>query len=153
ANEPWQQSATGKLHKTAFAFTHVDVARWREGLTPYSDLDQVYDAGAPVFGVGESYRVIRRLDCGAETALAHVSLGPARDHHHLLNPLITYSAFTALVPLLQHSGLGGAFLPFGIKDLYFCRAAPLTDCLVFVRLVKNSGEMILFDVDVLDGQY
>jgi 3-oxoacyl-(acyl-carrier-protein) synthase/acyl carrier protein len=48
--------------------------------------------------------------------------------------------------------LGGAFLPFGIKDLYFYKMEPLTDCLVFVRLVKNSGEMILFDVDVFDSQ-
>ncbi len=152
ANETWQPSANGKLKKTALAFKSIDVAQLREGLTPFADLDQLYAAGEPAFGVGDSYRVIRQLDCGEETALARVSLDPSPDHHHLLNPLITYSAFTALMPLLQHSGLGGAFLPFGIKDLYFARMEPLTDCLVFVRLVKNSGEIILFDVDVFDDQ-
>ncbi|CAM2011294.1 non-ribosomal peptide synthetase [Acanthopleuribacter pedis] len=150
ADAPWRRTAQGRLEASSFTAEAVDVAALRAGLSRYPEVTRLYEAGEPVFGVGPSFRVIRELAVGETTALATLALAPG-DHSYVLDPLITYSAFTALIPLLQ-KGLGGAFLPFGIKSLQLVRTEPLQTCYLLVRLVKNSGEMILFDVDLIDAQ-
>lgn len=108
-------------------------------------------------GVGESFKTIARLYTGKEQALARVALTPAsrrENHRYILHPLITNSTFFALGPLLANeSDFYGSFLPFGIKDIFFQKTDGFEECWLLVRLVKDSGEMILFDAEVIRNDF
>jgi amino acid adenylation domain-containing protein len=150
--ENWQPTATGRLDRSTLVLDKLGIAELKKSLTPYGDLSRIYSAGEPVFEVGQSFRTIRQLFHRGNEALAEVDLHAAtrsqnREYH--LHPLIIYSAFSALIPLLETAGFHGAFLPFGINSLHFRRGYSLEKGWVLVRLVKNSGEVVLFDVDLV----
>ncbi len=148
----WQDTASGRLQPSERVFGHQDLAAMKAGCQAVTDLRSLYEAGEPYFQVGPSFRTIQQLFCGTGMALAEVNLAAAiqaqaRSYH--LHPLLSYSAFSALVPLLAPAGFGHAFLPFGIKSLEFRQANGLERCWILVRLVRHTGEMVFFDADVL----
>ena len=151
----WQDTATGRLGHSDYRFGRQDIEALKAASTPVTDLRGIYEAGEPYFKVGPSFRTIRQLFVGNGVALAELDLtealkSQARTYH--LHPLLTYSAFSALIPLLEPAGFRHAFLPFGIKHLEFRKGFDLEHAWVAVRLVKNTGEMVFFDADVLTSQ-
>jgi len=141
------------LSSTGLSLTdpdRVELAQRMASLQPEPDFARLYTVGEPLFGVGRSFRVLDQLFVGPQEALAHVRLEPSSGHAYHLDPLLTYGAFTALVPLLEQAGLAAAYLPFGIKRLAYQKGPALTRAWLHVRLQKSRGELILFDVDLLD---
>jgi amino acid adenylation domain-containing protein len=152
ASAAWQVTAKGRLRGSEAAFDRQDLAALKAGSAPVADLRVIYDAGEPFFKVGPSFRVIRQLFHRADAALAELDLAAAigaqpREYH--LPPVILYSAFSALIPLLEPAGFRYAFLPFGIQTLDYRKGFDLTQAWVAVRLVKRTEELVFFDADVL----
>ncbi|PYV42062.1 MAG: polyketide synthase, partial [Acidobacteria bacterium] len=153
SSEVWTQTATGSLQKTNVKNEKIDVESIKKSLNQFPNLSEIYTN--PIIELGESFKTITHLYVGKDQVLARVVLSQTsreEDHDYVLPPLITNSAFIAAAPLLGPSNMKNGFLPFGIKDIYFQKTTGLEDCWLLVKLVKNSGEMILFDVDVIDAE-
>jgi polyketide synthase PksN len=153
---PWAVSATGSFRKTTLASRWIDITALQSAGHELTDLDSIY---AYFYGeqhtvtVGESLRVIRRLFKGDDRVLARVSVPgkflAAEKHRYALHPLIVQSAFFAVTPLLGSFDKNG-YLPFAIKDLYFSkRVAGADDCWLIVKSVRNLGEVVTFDAELV----
>lgn len=152
----WEPTASGRVQPSTRVFGKMPPASFHGALQPVADLEAIYAAGEPHFQVGPSFRVICQLYVGETEALARLDLTAATgggSRTEELSPLIAYSAFSAALPLLAGAGFREAFLPFGIKSLHFRRGHDLTHCWVLVRLVKNAGELALFDADVVTPEF
>jgi polyketide synthase PksN len=148
----WQDTATGHLQASTCVFGRLDIELLKKGCSSVKDLDRIYNAGEPYFKVGPLFRTIRQLFCSDKMALAEIDLAEAlqsRPGAFHLHPLVTYSAFSALVPLLGSVGFQHAFLPFGIKQLNFRPSYDLRRAWVVVRLTRSTSELVFFDADVL----
>lgn len=148
----WRDTAKGRLQLSDHPFGRQDLNALKEACPSILDPRGIYEAGEPYFQVGPFFRVIRQLLCGRGVALAQVDLTEAlqsQPRAWSLHPLLTYSAFGALVPLLKSAGFNYAFLPFGIKNLEFRKCDGLEQAWIVTRLVKNTGEMVFFDADIL----
>lgn len=146
----WELTATGQLQKAACESRSIDIETVKASLEEFQHPEQIYSAN-PAVALGDSFKTITRLYTGKEQVLARIALQEAslkEIHDYALHPLITNSAFQAVVPLI--GAIGGGFLPFGVKDIYFRKSGRLEQCWLLVKLVKNSGEMIVFDADVVN---
>jgi len=152
SSEKWSQTAAGALRKTDFTVSEADMLVVESSLEEYPDRNMVYSAN-PAVGLGESFRTITQLYTGQDLVLARVALGPAAredSHEYILHPLIMNSAFLAISPLIDELSSGEVFLPFGIKDIYFRKTGPIENCRLLVKPVSNSGELVVFDTDVIN---
>lgn len=148
----WQDTARGHSRRFSGEFGRQDLAALKASAPQDIDPHAIYEAGEPYFKVGPTFRAIRQLFSGQGIALAGLDLTEAlraSSRRHDLHPLIIYSAFTALVPLLESAGFREPFLPFGIKELDFRKGYSLDNAWVVVRLVRNTGEIVFFDAQVL----
>lgn len=55
-----------------------------------------------------------------------------------------------MLSLVEQLDIEGSFLPFGINEIEFNRNTRMEECWLLITLVKNSGEMLMFDVDVIN---
>jgi acyl transferase domain-containing protein len=150
----WELTATGNLRKTFFESKKIDIESVRKSLEEYNDLDQIYDSNS-VVGLGNSFKTVTHLYTGADQVLARVALHlnmEEEEHAYDLHPLISNSVFLAVGPMLKQVDNEEGFLPFGIKDVYFRKTNKLHHCWLHIKLVKNSGEMVIFDADVIDDE-
>ncbi|MCP3924585.1 MAG: SDR family NAD(P)-dependent oxidoreductase [Desulfobacterales bacterium] len=155
-SETWNLTATGSLQKTILDHQEIDVENIKESLTEFNDINQIYTRNS-VVGMGPSFRTISQLYTGKDQVLARVALSKTsleENHKYVLHPLIINSAFLSLSPLLIHMGNNEGFLPFGIKNIFFKKniADGIELCWLLVKLVKNSGELIIFDADVINDE-
>lgn len=152
ATAAWNLTATGSLRRTAFTDKKVDVNNM-EYSREYSDLNQIY-TGNPAVELGDSFKTITRLYKERGQVLARVDLRPVlrnENHQYLLHPLIINSAFLAIAPLIEQEYVHGV-LPFGIEDVYFYNSKGLDCCWLLVKLIKNSGELVVFDAEAINDE-
>src|SRR3990172_220744 len=150
----WEPTATGSLRKADLEEKKIDIERLKDSFKEYPELDRIY-TNNPAVALGESFKTITHLYAGTDQVLARVALQQAsqeEDHHYVLHPLIINSAFVAGAPLLEQSEREDSFLAFGINDIYFRKTDGLESCWVLVRLVKNSGEAVIFDADLITDE-
>ena len=155
SSDGWDLSATGSLQKAITENKHADIGSIRSLLEEYPDVDRIYRDN-PAVVLGDSFKTITRAYRGKDTLLARVALSQVsleEKHDYVLHPLIINSAFLAVFPLMEQSDNRTSFLPFGIKDIYFSKTSKLDKCWVLVKLVRNSGEMVIFDADVIDDDF
>jgi polyketide synthase PksN len=150
----WDLAATGKLQQDSFENRTIDIEKTKESLLELHDFTLIYTSN-PAVGLGDSFKPITRLFTGKEQVLARVVLSQTtreEKHEYVLHPLIANSAFLAVNSLLEKADMKEGFLPFGIKDIYCQKSDRLEQCWLLIRLVKNSGEMIVFDADVINDE-
>ena len=155
----WRPCAAGSLCRAAPIKKRVDIPALKDGLAAWADVESIY---AYAYGendkatVGDSLRVIRHLHQGEGSVLAQVALAPAflaaEQHPYVLHPLILNSVFFAVNPLLGPLDPSG-FLPFAIKDIRFSRKGALEACWVLVTAVKNLGEIVTFDAELITSDF
>ncbi|UVM52815.1 SDR family NAD(P)-dependent oxidoreductase [Pseudomonas sp. B21-015] len=143
---PWQVVASGELSAVAVERQQVLPAELMTGMTAV-ELASIYQISEHIH-IGESYRTLQALYQQPDgcQALSRVELSDAR--HYGLHPLLINSAFLTIIPLLAGEQLASHYIPLGIKSLTFHRRqAPATGW-IHARLVKNSGELVLFDAEL-----
>ena len=153
ASALWDVTATGTLQKTFMESKKIDIENIKKQLAKQPNVEMIY-MGNPAVTLGDSYKTITDFYVGQGQVLARFSLSQttlAEKHDYILHPLISNTAFQAVAPLIAQVNTEDSFLPFGIKEIYAQKTNELTECWLFVRLVKNSGEMIMFDADVIDA--
>ena len=152
STEEWKVTATGRLNKTPFELTKLDISIKKDSLDEYHDIDRIYNRGS-LIRLGESFKTISQLYSDTNQVLAKFVLTPASSkerHQYELHPLIANSAFLAAGALFTaESNPDTAFLPFGIKTIFYHRSQSLVNGWLLVTLAKNSGEIILFDAIVI----
>ncbi|NSL86226.1 SDR family NAD(P)-dependent oxidoreductase [Chitinophaga sp. Mgbs1] len=149
----WERAATAQLLKTEREAPLLQLPELKAGMQQVTDFQFIYEADAAV-KLGESYRIITSLFKGDHEVLAGVSLKHSMPQHgrkHHLDPLWINSAFLAVTPLLQRKD-PAAFLPAGIRDIYFMADRQVEEGWVHVTLVKDNGEIFLFDAVVSDNE-
>lgn len=149
-----QTAATGHLQPDLYKEEYLDVERLLESCTP-GNLESIYHT-VPAIRLGSSFRTIERLFRTSDGIIARVCLteqSRQESHTYALHPLAINSAFLAAAPLLANAiGNDSNYLPFGIREIYCVKVEKgrsLDRCWVYTRLVKNSGELILFDADII----
>jgi acyl transferase domain-containing protein len=150
----WNLTATGNLQKVPFENENIDIESIKSTLEEIHDFNQIYTSNQAI-GLGESFKTITHLYMGKDQVLARIALSETsreEAHDYFLHPLVITSGFLAVTSLLGETEIRREFLPFGIKDICFQKIKGLNDCWMLVRLVKNSGEMVTFDVDVINDE-
>ncbi|NOU16649.1 MAG: SDR family NAD(P)-dependent oxidoreductase [Bacteroidales bacterium] len=155
-NTAWNKAATGSLQKVRFENKETDLTFLQKDLKEVHDFDYIYTycySSDIVVNLGNSYRTLVGLYQGNDRTLARIALSQAtsqeENHKYALHPLIIQSTFLAAMPLIGRDNYTW-FLPFGIKDIFFHKKKKLEQCWISINLVKNSGEMILFNADIID---
>ncbi|WP_300239535.1 SDR family NAD(P)-dependent oxidoreductase [Pseudomonas sp.] len=149
--EPWQVVASGELLAVAasslpMSSPSVSPAELRAGMTAV-ELESIYQISEQLH-IGQSYRTLQALylQANGREAVSRVLLKDER--HYALHPLLINSAFMTLIPLLVAEQLASHYIPLGIKSLTFHRRQAPASGWIHARLLKNSGELLLFDADL-----
>jgi polyketide synthase PksN len=151
-------TASGNLEKSVFVDRKIDIESIKDSLKEFPDPEQIYNC-YPAFGLGDSFKTITQLYTGKEQALARVVLTRAageENHRYVLHPLVINSAFLAIFPILEQlspSANNDGFLPFGIKDIHFRKTDAAEPCWIWVKLVKYSGGMLIFDGEMISDEF
>lgn len=153
---PWQPRASGELSAVAAQQRQVDPAELMAGMTAVEPLASIYQISEQIH-IGDSYRTLKALyqrqDDGE--ALSQITLAVSEDansRHYSLHPLLINSAFLTVIPLLASEQLDSNFIPFGVKSLVLHRGQAPTTGWIHTKLVKNSGELVLFDAQLYDDE-
>ncbi|MBU2659023.1 beta-ketoacyl synthase N-terminal-like domain-containing protein [Bacillus cabrialesii] len=152
ASDTWKPAAIGQCQKSLFETKKVNIESLKQSLTELHHINQMYQAGnGPEWG--ELFKTITHLYRDNKSILAKIRLpqsGLANGHQYAVSPLITNSAYLAILSFLEQFDIEGSFLPFGINDIEFTKHAIQEDGWLLITLVKNTGDMLLFDVDVIN---
>jgi polyketide synthase PksN len=154
ASATWDLAATGNLQQASFESRKIDIENIKDSLEELHHFNLIYTSN-PAVGLGDSFKTITHIFTGKDQVLARIVLSQAtreENHDYVLHPLIINSAFQAVNSLLGKADMKDGFLPFGIKDIYCQKNGRLEQCWLLVRLVKNSGEMIFFDAEVINDE-
>ena len=152
-SETWNLTATGTLQNTRFENKQINIEDIKKSFEEIKNIDRIYSSN-PAVQLGDSFKTISLLYKGKDQVLAKVALTKTslmEKHFYVLHPLILNSAFQAVVPLMGEMNEFG-FLPLGIKDIYFHKSDSLDHCWLSVKLEKNSGEVIVFNADIINDQ-
>ncbi|WP_346836346.1 SDR family NAD(P)-dependent oxidoreductase [Ralstonia solanacearum] len=149
ASAPWRPVASGELSAVAARQLQVDPAGLRTGMTAVEPLASIYRISGQIH-IGDSFRTLESLywrqDGGeALSRVALTALDAADARRYSLHPLLINSAFLTVIPLLAKAALDGDFIPFGIQSLILHRRQVTPTGWIHAKLVKNSGELVLFD--------
>ncbi|MFO5493451.1 MAG: beta-ketoacyl synthase N-terminal-like domain-containing protein, partial [Cuspidothrix sp.] len=155
ATQTIQTAAKGQLQPDRYQENYLDVEHLLQSATPINNLESIYHT-VPAIRLGSSFRTIERLFRTSDGVLARVCLteqSRQESHTYALHPLVINSTFLAAAPLLvQEIAQDANYIPFGIGEIYCLKLdnwQSLDLCWVHTRLVKNSGELILFDADII----
>lgn len=152
ATDIWKPAAIGQCQKSLFETKKVNIESLKQSLTELHHIDQMYKAeNGPEWG--ELFKTITHLYRDNRSILAKIRLpqsGLANRHLYTVSPLMTNSAYLAILSFLEQFDNEGSFLPFGINDIQFTKQTIQEDCWLLITLVKNTGDMLLFDVDVIN---
>jgi polyketide synthase PksN len=150
----WDLAATGNLQQASFESRSIDIENIKESLAELNNDSLIYTSN-PAVALGDSFKAITRVFTGKDQVLARVVLSQTtreEKHDYVLHPLIANSAFLAVNSLLGKADMKDGFLPFGIKDIFCQKSGRVEQCWLLIRLVKNSGEMIVFDAEVINDE-
>lgn len=150
--EAWRIMANGQLKKGHFEEKKIDLPQLINSLEVFRDLNLIYKHVACVEW-GEVFKRITHLHMKGKDILAKVDLNDSflkENHNYSLSPIITNCAYLAMLYLVEREGIRDAFLPFGIQAMHFKNNNNLNVCWISVKLIKNTEELLLFDVDVTD---
>ncbi|WP_438825918.1 polyketide synthase dehydratase domain-containing protein, partial [Priestia megaterium] len=151
---PWTVTAKGTLQKSSLERKTINVNMLKSTMKELEDFDHIYTFN-PAIELGDSFKIISGLYTGENQVLARVDLRNVlqqENHEYAIHPLMIYLAFQALFPLLDQVDVKEGFLPFGIQDIHFQRVKDLEQFWVLVKIVKNSGEMVIFDAELINDQ-
>ncbi|MER0466096.1 beta-ketoacyl synthase N-terminal-like domain-containing protein [Bacillus cabrialesii subsp. cabrialesii] len=152
ASDTWKPAAIGQCQKSLFETKKVNIESLKHSLSELHHINQMYQTGnGPEWG--ELFKTITHLYRDKKSILAKIRLpqsGLANGHHYTVSPLITNSAYLAILSFLEQFDIEGSFLPFGINDIQFTKHAIQEDGWLLITLVKNTGDMLLFDADVIN---
>ncbi len=152
-SEEWRETAVGSMQRgVEFKKENIEFDNLKKEMTQIQDFDFIYVNNPPV-EIGDSYKVITEMYVTKNLVLARFDLAPTlqeKTHSYRIHPLIANSAFHAVGLLLNEPEGGDGFLPFGVKEITFRKTESLEKGWILVKVVRNSGEMIFFDVDVFD---
>ncbi|PEA37028.1 hypothetical protein CON45_21555 [Priestia megaterium] len=151
---PWTVTAKGTLQKSSLERKTINVNMLKSPMKELEDFDHIYTFN-PAIELGDSFKIISGLYTGENQVLARVDLRNVlqqENHEYAIHPLMIYLAFQALFPLLDQVDVKEGFLPFGIQDIHFQRVKDLEQFWVLVKIVKNSGEMVIFDAELINDQ-
>ncbi|TYS11709.1 methyltransferase [Bacillus subtilis] len=152
ASDTWKPAAIGQCQKSLVETKKVNIENLKHSLTELHHIDQMYKAGnGPEWG--SLFKTITHLYRDHKSVLAKIRLPQsdlANGHHYTVSPLMTNSAYLAILSFLEQFDIEGSFLPFGINDIQFTKHTIQEDCWLLITLVKNTGDMLLFDVDVIN---
>jgi acyl transferase domain-containing protein/acyl carrier protein len=147
----WNLTAAGSLQKYYWERRPAVIEELKHSMQEFFDLDLIYIKN-PAVRMGDSYKTITKLYIGQDELLARVVLNEsslAENHGYLLHPLIINSVFLPILFLVETKE---SFLPFGIQDIKFQKISGLEKCWLHIKLEKNSGEMILFNADLINDE-
>ena len=146
--EPWQVAASGELSAVRVQPPPALPAGLVAGMTALEPAS-IYRISEQL-QIGPSYRTLQALyqQAGGAETLSRVVLDDERPY--AVHPLLINSAFLTLVPLLAAERLASPYIPMGIKSLTLHRRQAPSSAWIHARLLKNSGELVLFDADVYD---
>jgi acyl transferase domain-containing protein len=150
----WDLAATGKARAVAWHGVEIDLQAIKDSLPEVTRFEQIY-TGNPAIRLGASYKLITKLFAGTDRSLARVVLpdnADAERHDYLLNPLMVHNAYHVINTLLPETDRQEGLLPFAVQDVFYQKSRTPAAGWLLVKLVKNSGDMIVFDVDVIDDQ-
>jgi polyketide synthase PksN len=155
-SDTWNLTALGHFQKTGAAERQSDLKKIKSNLRKSGDVNRIYSAN-PAVALGAGLRIITELYQGKDQVLAKVALRQTildDNHEYRLHPLIINSAFIGASAFLPSDDGGNveSYLPFGINDLVFTQTDCTGECWLLITLSKNSGELITFDADLINGQ-
>ncbi|WP_089103856.1 SDR family NAD(P)-dependent oxidoreductase [Streptomyces hyaluromycini] len=149
--QEWLAAAEGTVQDEASLPTVIDPDRLLEGLSPL-DPEVLYGRN-PAISIGDTFKTFTAVHAGDDSVVAVLDAARATEQDgrdHLLHPLFLYSAFQAALHFTASAGAVG-YLPFGLEDLWVRRDTAPGPLRLSVRLKRNSGELIVFDADLVDS--
>lgn len=149
----WSIAAYAECSPYPFQKQHADLAAIQRSYRE-AGIDKLYGDGTGTVVWGEEFKTITSLYKGTDAVLAKLNLsniGSQQAHHYAINPLIANSAYLAALSLLDQAD-AESYLPFGINAVTFSSPADLDDCWLHIKLAKQTGEMILFNADVISSR-
>ncbi|TCS93644.1 beta-ketoacyl synthase N-terminal-like domain-containing protein [Hazenella coriacea] len=156
SSDAWKVTATGQFKKAPFESKKIDIASIKAPLVEcHQDIDRIYAQGMGIVEWGDVFKTITHLYTGNDQILARMDLSensPEENHDYDLNPLITNSAYLAMLHLLEQFKIAGGLLPFGINKIKFKKNGKFENCWLHIKLVKKSSEIFIFDVDVINDE-
>ncbi|WP_459954250.1 beta-ketoacyl synthase N-terminal-like domain-containing protein [Paenibacillus pini] len=157
--EEWKITAAGQFQTPIAELTGTskDIAGIRGLLDPVPSFNAIYERGEDIVQWGQLFRTLTQLYASPKELLARVVLNPdlqVETKDYILNPLITNSAYLAMLYLVEETGIEGSFVPFGIHEIQVVRNKSFDNGWLHIKLTKNSGEMLVFDVEAVneDGE-
>ncbi|NSB14158.1 SDR family NAD(P)-dependent oxidoreductase [Clostridium beijerinckii] len=153
SEKEWRLTATGTLKKNVFQNQKKDIQELKNSMNVFNDFEKIYDIN-PAVQIGSIFRPITEFYIGKNKALSKVILNDElkkNDHNYILHPIVIYCAFQVVASLIGESNLKDGFLPFGISDITVKKDCNLDEFWIYVDLKKYSGELAVFDAQVIDN--
>ncbi|MBY9081324.1 SDR family NAD(P)-dependent oxidoreductase [Paenibacillus sp. HN-1] len=150
----WDVTAKGSLGRSSYEGSMINIGELQSTLEELKGFEHIY-CDNPAIQVGDTFKNISRIYAGNDRVLARVDLTQALredQHAYAMHPLLVYNAFQAVVPLLGRHDMKDGFLPFGINDIFFQKTGRLESFWILVQLRKFSGELLIFDTDVMNDE-
>ncbi|GER89948.1 hypothetical protein KDW_41100 [Dictyobacter vulcani] len=151
--DAWKPTATGQYEKAPFEGRYCDIQHIQSTLQEFQDVDRIYKRGKGLVEWGDIFKRITCVYIGPDQVLAHIDCAPGKQedtHTYELNPLITNTAYLAMMYVLEQAHVEGGFLPFSINEIQFAKNKTFTNGWLHIKLVKISGEVVIFDVDAIN---
>lgn len=155
--EDWKITAEGQFQTSAaeLSGTRKDISGIQGSLDPVPSLTSIYERGEDIVQWGQLFRTLTQLYASPTELLARIVLKSDLQvgaYNYILNPLITNSAYLAMLYLVEQSGLEGSFIPFGIHEIQAVKNKSFDNGWLHIKLTKNSGEMLVFDVEAVNEE-
>lgn len=147
----WSAAAYAECSPYPFQKRHADLAAIQRSYSEVGRIDELYGDGTGTVVWGEEFKTIPRLYKGTDAVLAKLNLNNGDSQNYAINPLIANSAYLSALSLLDQAD-AESYLPFGINSVTFGSPENLTDCWLHIKLAKQTGEMILFNADVINSR-
>ncbi|MNH96827.1 Polyketide synthase PksR [compost metagenome] len=153
--EEWKITGAGQFQTSAAELSGIrkDISGIQGMLDPVPSLTSIYERGKDIVQWGELFRTLTQLYASPTELLARIVLKPdlqVEAYDYILNPLITNSAYLAMLYLVEHTGVEGSFVPFGIHEIQVVKNKSFDNGWLHIKLTKNSGEMLVFDVEAVN---
>ncbi|AOC91148.1 beta-ketoacyl synthase N-terminal-like domain-containing protein [Bacillus amyloliquefaciens] len=147
----WSAAAYAECSPYPFQKRHADLAAIQRSYREVGRIDELYGDGTGTVVWGEEFKTITRLYKGTYAVLAKLNLNNGDSQNYAINPLIANSAYLSALSLLDQAD-AESYLPFGINSVTFGSPENLTDCWLHIKLARQTGEIILFNADVINSR-
>lgn len=147
----WSAAAYAECSPYPFQKRHADLAAIQSSYREVGRVDELYGDGTGTVVWGEEFKTITRLYKGTDAVLAKLNLNNGDSQNYAINPLIANSAYLSALSLLDQAD-AESYLPFGINSVTFGSPENLTGCWLHIKLARQTGEIILFNADVINSR-